>query len=376
MYGIWRYAGTPETVIGAHADMTTRLRRRFKIHRHLGREFVATNGCPQGDALSILAENVIVAAWSRYVHHRLIEVGVQAASYSYIDDKSATSRDPEAMCIIAQSTDYFAGRFGVIFNVGKSWVFCTDPKAECGRVAWGDRRRLGQEPAQEPKQEGGRRSCAKRVAKLPILMDGKELLLTASAVAKYRSGVEVGGATSRVVGGLQVAILAPLWRPHSTRIPELALVLAHKGAALDLKRVAAMDIATTIWAGIRISAVIAQRWNELWDRRAEMPLVASAVGVAAEMRRHLAWLRWAATSATGWRMYDGRELDLTTVSKGAVHHAIREGARHARLLDLEARRPEFLHLAESIDRDANCRLIRQAWGDASSPRTGVAVCGM
>eukprot|EP00660_Eupelagonema_oceanica_P019710 gene19710-biopygen30258 len=62
-----RELGLPDRILAPVERMYRRLRRRFRAAGGVGREFAATNGILQGDPLSVIYLNALVAVWCKAV---------------------------------------------------------------------------------------------------------------------------------------------------------------------------------------------------------------------------------------------------------------------------------------------------------------------
>lgn len=374
VYGLWQMAGLPERISCAHRAMSLLLVRHFKVQGHVGNPWQAQNGFPQGDALAIVAENVVVAAWNWYVLAEVQKASLSVALYSYVDDKSAVATQLRALQVVVAATDRIASAIGVKFNVDKSWCFALQHAGPIELCLQGERLPLKcygevlgvavnltrrRVLTVQNRRAADATQVAFRARALPIHVDGLEQLIGASAVAKYRWGIEAGLANAHAHAILQTAVLSPFWKRGSNRIPELAVTVAHRAPAIDLRMAAVLECFVTVRRFVACGPAASELWAEVWRLRDLELFTSCPTGIAFEMRRWLQVLGWHATSPLQLVTHDGSLLHLVDSPRGLFDHVVREAVRRSHWVCLATRRPEFADLPDKFDLHTTCALLRE-----------------
>ena len=123
LFPLAEHAGLPRQVLLPLRYMLTHLQRRFRTPCGIGSAFVATNGIPQGDPVSVLWMNLFMAVWSRL----LLAEAPGSTPRSYADDAGVLAHAPPALSRALSLTELYARLSGQALNPGKCTTFATSP---------------------------------------------------------------------------------------------------------------------------------------------------------------------------------------------------------------------------------------------------------
>eukprot|EP00438_Fugacium_kawagutii_P008056 Skav223965 [mRNA] locus=scaffold3540:263869:268707:+ [translate_table: standard] len=122
---IAQHLGIPMKLLRPWFKFLGSFRRRFEIRNQVGDELTSSSGFPEGCPLSIVA--MLCVNWAYHIYMRAL--CPQVTAYSFVDNLSLASLDPEHIV-----SAYFALRclcdlFGLTTDDSKTYVWATTPKA-------------------------------------------------------------------------------------------------------------------------------------------------------------------------------------------------------------------------------------------------------
>ena len=101
----------------------TRLKRAFKLGKHFGKWWVATNSIAQGCALSLFIANVLITVWTRVIRSATPVVWITG----YVDDRTLRTYDRKELVKALEATLDFDEYTGHKLNMDKTNLASTTP---------------------------------------------------------------------------------------------------------------------------------------------------------------------------------------------------------------------------------------------------------
>eukprot|EP01063_Lacrimia_lanifica_P009520 TRINITY_DN164_c3_g1_i2.p1 TRINITY_DN164_c3_g1~~TRINITY_DN164_c3_g1_i2.p1 ORF type:complete len:1828 (+),score=137.10 TRINITY_DN164_c3_g1_i2:784-6267(+) len=325
--------GMPETVRRPLMGVYDQLRRRYRVPGGVGEEFRASAGIVQGDALSVLLINLLLAVWSEDVQ---LQELTRKAPQLYADDISAAVESPVALAKLTCSLLEFCEHTGMRMAIPKCGWMTLDETTDIGPFpavteVWaesvngqkvvvesggglvritvaGERLRLvdrlvclgatlrtkgaGQQGA-ERMREAGEGTNLQKIAQLPTTQAHRTTMVGETTIQRAIWGALVedpsAGEVRALARRVEAAVHGP--NPMNLRSVPLALSLVRKGHVVDpAVRLLYMRICAwprLVMGGIPdVRGTLERLWRHSWQqgRRTEGPIQ--------YMKKTLLAMRW------------------------------------------------------------------------------------
>eukprot|EP00971_Amphidinium_carterae_P332120 6466112-Amphidinium_carterae.2 len=343
----------------------SKIRRRFKLPlRVVSEPLLAGRGLVQGDALSVLAAQVLIAPLAWRLQNFMSEHGGQVVATAYQDDIMIASTDPGLMDQMVAMVEQFAKDFALDVNGEKTVVLDFAHGRVCGKSRWGyayvpGAKYLGiylhVSATQCEKAKEHTRAVvskvlkrARRVESLPAGDKLKTHVLQSTALSPLHYlalGVQLTGEQERKVTG--AAVNAVLGK-ESQRRRCSAEVLTSVVAKIHRCDITAARLCSLyqLWLRAVVCAEedLAPAWRMACEKVARRPRVGLHWELVQQFRR-----AGASVHASGSVTVDGCDITLQVLEKqdpAKALHELRVFLRKGYLARLEQRRPRFSGLSE------------------------------